>query len=1532
MKEAGADVAFIAETKIVNLVEFRRRAGRYGYGFVGNMRKPRKNNNSSGNGAANYGGGCGFLYRLCRGIHLRIREHDNAGGVAVAVEMKGYRAFGLIGLYIPTTSSPYRAERHKLLNGFARRAYLRLSADAPQTPVAIMGDFNARYLRPPGSHRNTHDTLEAGQPLPATTTALRAWAASLGVTPLHGRPGAIHASRTNRYRAPAANLDENWRYSELDYVFADAHAPPTAIRAVHTPASWDDIDGVPQHGHIHRPIAFRLTLTPAAPVPDGPPRPPRPPRPYIAHYGSRVWVQLADAVREGWPGLEAFLPGASAAQAAAKLNELLMGAALQHLADPRTSIRTTVLRRFEGHTISWEHAEWLATARRGRSASKELRRVGQQTGDPTLLAAAAVLMTQACELQALTADAARAEHRRWIDATAHDLTRLRARDQHGLHRLLSRLAPEEYDVMDSRRGGIPTAAGGVAAEERFHQHFKELHTETRPNPPAYDSPFWRANEPTGVPYPPADAAVGAPATWQEIYLHVFPPSKRLVPAPHGVDCYMCTDYCKEYEAWREGLSEVTPEWQPRLRTSRAGGPDGVAPELVRWPRTEDRHERFFLRRDFCSAIADIFNKHLTEGVIDAQLAESTITPLLKAAKPGQPVPDAADPNNYRGINVGNVLPKIISAVLTGRMTHWAARRRIFGPEQVGFTYRHGADWHVFTLREALKHMNRNGEAAYVLFVDLKKAYDRVHLPLLWRILTDMGVPGNVVTLLRNWAAVRRARVRVNGSLTEPIDLTAGVPQGDPLSPLLFNIFIECLSRYLETRADMPGANVLGVTIRRLLYADDIAIIAKTAMELQTALDHINAWCTAYGMDIGTGAGKTEAVAFRPGATSKTAAVAGLPPLKIGNVNVRWRPSYRYLGYIIQYDLREHTSTANLTGKLGHCWRRYFPHSTILRRAPPATQLQVYKTCVLGATNYLRGVVALDGRRLARLGQAVARHARVLLRLPRENGYALAWSQSRLLTVEATVVREMQRMRVQLEWSRFRDTAIAPRLYAALAALPVTVHPVHGKSDNVSRRYHNVAHVWRTQYTTERQRGARPIVPARYIDITRAAGVFARDAAYRQMARAPAIAGAAGAWNAAVAAGQWPAATPRAAALLPPQEEGNTKLTAWRHFYYALPLTLLGDARGHTPVSVGGPGCSGSLVSMSDARHYPALTAALSGVSALHRWPFSDEGGPPVDPNTANHKGDCPLCEGAACYSLFHLLAECPHAVATTYRADFATRLQRQLHSIVVVGRRQLEAAQEEGGPYAPPAPHMDPAEWAALETFITLQPDTTTPQWRFIAYRVLLATPWPRLPTVSGPLAGQLPAAAAAGGIFDALNVKPRLLRSWADDWASWCEERLCDLARRVRVHRGLHPWAVARPAYSDARRRYTTDPEDGIASQDEGSVLSDGSTYSTEQSGGGGGDDDSSSSGGDDDDDSDMSTEDTESEPPLLSDGDNDGGGDDDSSLDGDGWRGGGGDGGRRDGGSGSGSAGDGEAGGRRRARRTGPARPLKDDFHYYD
>ena len=64
------------------------------------------------------------------------------------------------------------------------------------------------------------------------------------------------------------------------------------------------------------------------------------------------------------------------------------------------------------------------------------------------------------------------------------------------------------------------------------------------------------------------------------------------------------------------------------------------------------------------------------------------------------------------------------------------------------------------------------------------------------MLEVVDVPDRIVALLRGMAAVRTTQVRVNGELSEPIPYEAGVPQGDPLSCLLFLVFLESLSRYL----------------------------------------------------------------------------------------------------------------------------------------------------------------------------------------------------------------------------------------------------------------------------------------------------------------------------------------------------------------------------------------------------------------------------------------------------------------------------------------------------------------------------------------------------------------------------------------------------------------------------------------------------------------------------------------------------------------------------------------------------------------
>ena len=190
----------------------------------------------------------------------------------------------------------------------------------------------------------------------------------------------------------------------------------------------------------------------------------------------------------------------------------------------------------------------------------------------------------------------------------------------------------------------------------------------------------------------------------------------------------------------------------------------------------------------CSLIAIWFNEMLrVSRVPDGDFAQCVTTPVLKAVKPGQPVPPLWNPDTYRGITNSNMLAKIFSVAMSMRMSHWAIRSGIIGPEQVAFLPFHNTEEHVFTMLQVARARARDNLSTYALFVDFAKAYDMVHLEALWLVLGRMGVPAGIVSLLRDWAAKRRTRVQVNGVLSAEYPMRKGVPQGDPLSYLLISL-------------------------------------------------------------------------------------------------------------------------------------------------------------------------------------------------------------------------------------------------------------------------------------------------------------------------------------------------------------------------------------------------------------------------------------------------------------------------------------------------------------------------------------------------------------------------------------------------------------------------------------------------------------------------------------------------------------------------------------------------------------------------
>ena len=74
----------------------------------------------------------------------------------------------------------------------------------------------------------------------------------------------------------------------------------------------------------------------------------------------------------------------------------------------------------------------------------------------------------------------------------------------------------------------------------------------------------------------------------------------------------------------------------------------------------------------------------------------------------------------------------------------------------------------------------------------------------------------MVRPVQSMYANARSRVRVNGQLREEFEVNIGMHQGSVLSPLLFILVLEALSR--EFRTGVPW---------ELLYADDLVIIADT---------------------------------------------------------------------------------------------------------------------------------------------------------------------------------------------------------------------------------------------------------------------------------------------------------------------------------------------------------------------------------------------------------------------------------------------------------------------------------------------------------------------------------------------------------------------------------------------------------------------------------------------------------------------------------------------------------------------------------
>ncbi|XP_046391709.1 uncharacterized protein LOC124159815 [Ischnura elegans] len=253
--------------------------------------------------------------------------------------------------------------------------------------------------------------------------------------------------------------------------------------------------------------------------------------------------------------------------------------------------------------------------------------------------------------------------------------------------------------------------------------------------------------------------------------------------------------------------------------------------------------------------------------------------------------DRSDLKNWRPLALSNTIAKLYAAIVADRVLAWATGGRRLSGVQKGFREFEGCHEHNFVLQTAVDEMRRRLGSLNIAWLDLSNAFGSIPHEHLRRTLTAMDMPSRMKDAVMEMQDCRTF-VRTTEGDTGHIHLRAGVKQGCPLSPTLFNLGIEHVIRAAQEEAEVHGIRVLDTTISVLGYADDIVLVGKSADHLQALLDRVGVAATDAGLRFNPAKCSTLSLDFR---TSQPVEPRQFIIQGGAITSLREGESYKYLG-------------------------------------------------------------------------------------------------------------------------------------------------------------------------------------------------------------------------------------------------------------------------------------------------------------------------------------------------------------------------------------------------------------------------------------------------------------------------------------------------------------------------------------------------------------------------------------------------------------------------------------------------------------
>lgn len=267
-------------------------------------------------------------------------------------------------------------------------------------------------------------------------------------------------------------------------------------------------------------------------------------------------------------------------------------------------------------------------------------------------------------------------------------------------------------------------------------------------------------------------------------------------------------------------------------------------------------------------------------------------PILKPGKPENL------PESYRPICLISTFLKTINIKVKIVLTKFTIDNNIIPKYSFGFREKTSAVNCVNTLTSLINTAKNNRKVILVTFLDLTKAFDNVNITKLLEILIDFNYPSELINWLYMYLKQRTIILTLNDGTSIRRQTNKGLPQGCPLSPILFNIYT----------SKLHSTEIESILIQ---FADDFALVSE-GNDITEAENKMNSSLNIINSEL-----ETLEMQINPNKSGTVCFTNNIPDnlnVHINNNQIELKPVHQYLGIWLDHRLNFKTHITETTIK------------------------------------------------------------------------------------------------------------------------------------------------------------------------------------------------------------------------------------------------------------------------------------------------------------------------------------------------------------------------------------------------------------------------------------------------------------------------------------------------------------------------------------------------------------------------------------------------------------------------------------------